>query len=228
MVNVIYNGVDPDVLFGLSPSGRDLIDRLALLTNDLSLLMPVRITQAKNIELGLQLVAALKTRGFQVRLLVTGPPDPHDTQNMTYYRSLQALRLQLKVEQEARFVFESGPDPEQVYFIDEQMVAELFWVSDALFMPSHREGFGMPVLEAGLVGLPVICTDIPAAQEIGGEDVWRVDASAAPELITDLILARLQHSQVYQLRRRVRQNYSWPAIFRREIGPLLSGEKVAP
>ncbi len=219
---MVYNGVDPDVLWGLSSEGRALIDRLNVLAGDLILLMPVRVTQAKNIEYAMHVMSALKLYGCHARLIVTGPPDPHDTQSMAYFHSLLRLRTLLRVEQAVRFVFESGLDPEQPYFIDEQQVAELFRVSDLVFMPSHREGFGMPVLEAGLIGIPVICTDMPAAQEIGGEDVLWFKATDAPESVAELILAWARRSSRHRLRRRVRQNYTWSAIFQHDIEPLLT------
>ncbi|NIV33879.1 MAG: hypothetical protein GWN58_31850, partial [Anaerolineae bacterium] len=75
-------------------------------------------------------------------------PDPHDAASMAYFRSLQDLREELGVEEEMRFVFESGPDPDRGYIIDASVVGDLFRVSDLMFMPSHREGFAMPVLEA--------------------------------------------------------------------------------
>ncbi len=221
-IQVIYNGVDPAVLLGLSPNGRALIERLDLPASDLIVLMPVRITTAKNIELALRIMAVLKARGCRPRLVVTGPPDPHDAESLSYFQSLRELRAQLNVESEARFVFESGPSPDQPYFIDEQQVAELFRVSDVVFMPSHREGFGLPVLEAGLIGIPVVCTDVPAAREIGGEDVLRFDTTESPESVADLIQAWAQHSPVHRLRRRIKQDYSWSAIFQHEIAPLLA------
>jgi glycosyltransferase involved in cell wall biosynthesis len=223
LIQVIYNGVDPAVLLGLSANGRALIERLGVRDGDLILLMPVRITTAKNIELALQVTAVLKARGCQPRLVITGPPDPHDRDSLVYLQLLRKLRRQLDVESDARFVFESGSDSTQPCVIDEQLVAELLRVSDVLFMPSQREGFGMPILEAGLIGIPVVCTNsVPAAQEIGGEDVVRFDANDSPEFIADLIQARTQHSPAQRLRRRIKQDYSWPAIFRREIAPLLA------
>jgi glycosyltransferase involved in cell wall biosynthesis len=221
---VIYNGVNPEVLLGLSAEGYTLVTRLGLLESDLVLLMPVRVTRAKNIEYALHVVAALKARGCRPRLIVTGPPDPHDVESMAYFQALQALRKQLGVEEEMRFIFESGPDSDHPLVIDERVVGDLFRVSDIVFMPSHREGFGMPVLEAGLVGVPVVCTLIPAAEEIGGEDVTVFDAAKDPARLAEQILAWAEQSSMHRLRRRVQQNYTWRTIFHKDIKPLLDGE----
>ncbi len=59
-IRVIYNGVDPKKLLALSDAGIALISRLGLWDSDINLLMPVRVTQAKNIELALGVVAAFK------------------------------------------------------------------------------------------------------------------------------------------------------------------------
>ncbi len=45
----------------------------------------------------------------------------------------------------------------------------LYQGCDALVFPSLYEGFGLPVLEAMLAGVPVITADIPACREIGGD-----------------------------------------------------------
>lgn len=225
-IHVIYNGVDPDALLGLSPEGHALVNQLGLLESDLVLLMPVRVTQAKNIEYALRVVAALKARGHRPKLVLTGPPDPHDAKSMAYFRKLQALRAQLGVEEEMRFVFESGPEPDQPHTIDERVVGDLFRASDAMFMPSHREGFGMPVLEAGLVGLPVLSsTNVPAAEEIGGKDVTLFDTDQDPDQVAEQILAWAERSPEHRLRRRVRQYYTWNAIFERDIKPLILAQK---
>jgi glycosyltransferase involved in cell wall biosynthesis len=221
-IQVVYNGVDPELLLGLSPEGQALAGRLELLESDLVLLMPVRVTQAKNIELALQVVAALKRRGKRPRLVLTGPPDPHDAASMAYFEELLALRRELGLAHEMRFVFEAGPHPGQSYRIDQPVVAELYRLSDLLFMPSRREGFGMPVLEAALVGLPVISTSIPASVEIGDGDLTLVGVSDDPEAVAEQILRLLEGDPAYRLRVKVRQRYTWEAIFRGDIEPLLA------
>ncbi len=224
-IPVIYNGVDPAELLALSDVGRALINRLNLWDSDLNLLMPVRVTQAKNIELALRVVAALQKRGCRTKLVVTGPPDPHDSTNMEYFRSLLSLREQLGIVQEARFVYESGPTSEP-FFVEMSIVAELLRFSDALFMPSHREGFGMPILEAGLVGIPVYCADkIPATNEIGKQDVFRFSPDASPDQVVDLILQSVEQNPILRLRQRVRHELTWRSIFQHQIQPLIDRGK---
>jgi glycosyltransferase involved in cell wall biosynthesis len=220
-IHVVYNGVDPGPLLGLSAEGEALVGRLALLSSDLILIMPVRVTQAKNIEYALEVVAALKARGCRSKLVLTGPPDPHDATSMAYFRGLQALRQDLSVVDEVRFVFESGPSSDQAFTVESEVVGDLYRVSDLMFMPSHREGFAMPVLEAGLVGIPVVSTEVPAAMEIGGDDVIVFDQDDPPDRLAGRILAWAEGNPVHRLRRRVRQNYTWQAIFHRDFEPLL-------
>lgn len=221
-IEVIYNGVDPYVWYGLSAESWGLVHRLDLLSADLIMIMPVRVTQAKNIELALRVLSALKSRACLPRLLVTGPPDPHEPASMDYYRSLLAMRKSLGVQEEMVFVYESGPDPREPYLVSQSIVADLMRVSDVMFMPSHREGFGMPVLEAGLLGIPVVCSEkVPAAREIGRSNIMLFDPEASPESIADRILSGTSASQTVQFRRQVRQSLAWERIFTRQILPLL-------
>jgi len=221
-IRVIYNGVNPNDLFALSNVGRALIERLNLWESDLNLLMPVRVTQAKNIELALHVAAALKARSIHPKFIVTGPPDPHDQLNMEYFHSLLSLREQLGIDQEVRFIYESGTSYPEPLVIGISLVAELLRMSDALFMPSRREGFGMPILEAGLIGIPVFCADtIPAAREIAARNIVMFSPEASPDQVADLILQTMESSPIHRLRRRVRQNLTWEKIFQHEILPLL-------
>lgn len=220
-IHVIYDGVDPADLYSLSEDGQALIDRLDLTKADLILLMPVRITQAKNIEFALQIIASLKDSGIRPKLVVTGPPDPHDPGDMQYYQSLLELRQRLHVEQEARFVYEAGLQPGEGYTIGLPQVRELYRACDVLFMPSHREGFGMPILEAGMIGMPIFSTGTPATEEIGGQEVVPFSPEDPAVKVAEMILSWAQASSTQRLRQRIRQSFTWQAIFHQDILPLL-------
>ena len=226
-IDVIYNGVDPCVWYGLTPKGWDLVRQLDLLSGDLILLMPVRMTQAKNIELAALVLAELKKLNCRPRLVVTGPPDPHKSDSMEYYRGLLNLREELGLKNEMHFVFEMGGDVDHPNLISQQVVTDLLRVSDVLFMPSHREGFGMPVLEAGLVGVPVVASHhVPAAREIGGKNVYLFNPQADAKKIAQLILKSTTEAPSCRFRKQVRQNFTWERIFQQKIEPYLTGKAV--
>jgi mannosylglucosylglycerate synthase len=216
-ISVIYNGVDPQALYGLGGDSQRIVEAFGLLESDLVMLMPVRVTQAKNIEMACRVAAALKQRDIHVRIVVTGPPDPHDPASLEYYHSLLALREQLGVQDELRFVYEL----EDGLKIDLETVATLYRSADLAFIPSHREGFGMPVLEAGLVGLPVFSTGIPASAELGGDAVRFFKANDDPGAVAGQIADWAAADPLHRMKRRVRQSYTWQAIFAQQILPLI-------
>lgn len=47
-------------------------------------------------------------------------------------------------------------------------VEDLIASARALLLPSFAEGYGMPIAEALQIGVPVICSDLPAHREVGG------------------------------------------------------------
>jgi glycosyltransferase involved in cell wall biosynthesis len=220
-IQVVYNGVDAKTLLGLSDSAMRIVSACRLLESDLTLLMPVRVTQAKNIEFALHTLAEIKQTGLHPRLILTGPPDPHDPHNMAYFESLKSLRDQLGLQENMTFLYELDGSEGQPLTISMTVVGELFRVADLLLMPSHREGFGMPILEAGLCGLAVFSAPIPATVEIGQSDVHWIDITQAPAQTAQQIMDWYNTHQTVQMRKKVRQQYTWEALFQHNIQPLL-------
>lgn len=54
-------------------------------------------------------------------------------------------------------------------YLEREDMPALFSGASVYFMPSLYEGFGMPILEARKCGTSVICSDVPAMREAGGE-----------------------------------------------------------
>ena len=82
----------------------------------------------------------------------------------------------------------------------------------------------MPVVEAGLLGLPVVASEtVPAAGEIGGEDVLLFTLDQPPQTLAKQLTPWLEADKRLRLARRMRQGFTWEAIFRNDIEPLLYG-----
>jgi glycosyltransferase involved in cell wall biosynthesis len=213
---VIPNGVDVSRFFKLESLTNDLVEQLDLLNASPILLLPVRITPRKNIELALQVIARIKDRFPRVMLIVTGPLGPHNVANAEYFRKLQALRQDLLLEKNVCFLAELV----QGYLPDE-VVSDFYQLSDVLILPSREEGFGIPVLEAGLVGLPIFCADIPPLRDLGLAYVnyFSPDGSAAE--IASIILEYLATNPVAGFRTRVRSQFAWREIYHKQIDLLI-------
>ncbi len=220
-IHVIPNGVDPVALLRLGELGQRLVNAFGLLEADVIALMPVRVTRAKNVEYALHVMAALVGLGLHARLVVTGPADPHDPDGQNYFRELLQLRRELQLEDKVHFGYE-GTVPGVPRLLSAEVVAELYRVSDLVLMPSRREGFGIPVFEGGLSGKPVFVTAMPAVSETGAELVHLIRPDESPEQLAARIKAWADEDVTQRLRQKVRQQYTWSALFSRAIEPLLA------
>lgn len=79
----------------------------------------------------------------------------------------------------------------------------------------------MPVLEAGLAGVPVAATQIPAALEVAHQEALIFQLDDTPQQVAARILSMLDSNPISRLRRRIRLEYTWEAIFARDIEPML-------
>lgn len=215
-ISVIPNGLDRERFLGLGGRTRELLAPLALADAAPVLLLPARIAPRKNVELALRVLADLRAAGDDARLLVTGAPDPHDPASGALLRQLRSLRDRLGLETAAHFLADNGAG------LPEAVVTDLYRVADALFLPSHDEGFGLPVLEAAASRLPVFCTDLPSFRAIAGPAATYFPSNAGPARIADLVRRRLAADPAYDLAVRARRRYDWQRIYREQIGPLIA------
>jgi glycosyltransferase involved in cell wall biosynthesis len=222
-IPVITPGVDAGAFFGWTATMRHLARQLDLLEADLLLLVPVRLTRRKNVELALHILAALRAQtALDCRLIVTGPPGPHNPANRAYLESLLALRASLGLGSSAHFLYECGPEPGMPLLVDDPTLSNLYQLADALLFPSLQEGFGIPILEAGLARLPIFCADIPPLRQTAGADAYYFDPAAAPPAeVAAAIWSSLSQSAPYRLGGRVRHNYQWDQIIARQLIPFM-------
>ncbi len=201
-VTVIPNGID-------ATGGR-----LELAGGFPILFHPTRILRRKNIGLGIRVVAALKRLSLNPRLVISGAPEPFSGQLQSYRAELDAEIFSAELQSNVFFLGDETS-------LTDAEISELYAVSDALFFPSEHEGFGLPMLEAGLRGLPIFASDkqpLAALAEKNGL-VFRPDTDAT-RLAFD-IAGFLENSAASQVRRRVRSDFDWQHIYQKHILSLL-------
>lgn len=219
-ITVVVPGIDPPRFWNWTPTMQEIENSLHLLNADGILLLPARLTRRKNIALALDVLAEIRSQsGRDFRLIVTGPPGPHNPANPGYLGELLDLRRTLGLDQAAHFLYELADPP---LIPDDGTMFNLYQLADALFFPSIQEGFGIPILEAGLAGIPVFCSAIPAFRTTGQDDVTYFDPiRETAVVIAQRMLQQLDTLPSFRLRVRVRQRYRWDEIISRELIPLL-------
>ena len=98
---------------------------------------------------------------------------------------------------------------------------------DEILSYGDREGreIALDILEAGLAGIPIVCTDVPAGNEIGGRDVVTFDLQDTSRTSPAVCEGSSCRTSQHRLRRRVRQRYTWQAIIERDIKPLIDRQE---
>ena len=218
--HVIPNGIDPSALLKLGTRARDLVARFGLISTDVVMLAPVRITKRKNLEWAIRAAAGVRASGRSVQLLITGPPGPHNPRSFEYVADLKRLTDELGLRESVRFLFEERTGPTGDYAVDAATLSDLYMLSDVVVLPSISEGFGLPLAEAAVFRVPVVCTDLPTFRELAPDGAVFVPAAAGSHAFTAAVLSAID-SPPARLRRHVLSALSWDRLITERIEPLL-------
>jgi glycosyltransferase involved in cell wall biosynthesis len=101
-------------------------------------------------------------------------------------------------------------------FVDRATLGAVYRRSVLALLPSDREGFGLPIVEALACGTPMVASDIPVLREIGSDAVTYcpvADAGAWVATIARLLRERDADAAAWQARRSAglarAQAFSW-------------------
>ena len=215
-IHVVSNGVDVGKFLKLEEQTLGYIKKFDLLQASPLILLPVRITSRKNIELALQILAVLRNELPSAQMVVTGPLGPHNPANLQYFEKLSVLREELGLKKSVHFLAELTSE-----FIPDEVISDFYKLSDALLFPSFEEGFGIPILEAGFAGIPVFCSDIPPLKNLGEEHVSYFSPEEDPHKVAAMMIEHFAKDRVFGLRASIREQFTWERIYATRIAPLL-------
>ena len=101
-------------------------------------------------------------------------------------------------------------------FVTRAVLAAVYRRAALVLLPSNREGFGLPVIEAMACGTPIVCSDLPVLREVGGpaaEYCAADDPAAWATKIAALLDERAHHPFAWAARQEAgvarASNFSW-------------------
>jgi glycosyltransferase involved in cell wall biosynthesis len=188
----------PDDALSVIPNGTDTVTAAELESvaevEAARLLGPRRLTELlhvgstidrKRIDVLLDVFAAVRRVRPDVRLTRVGGP----------FTTAQRLRARDLGIEDAIIVLP---------FVDRVTLAAVYRRSALALLPSAREGFGLPVVEALACGTPVVASDIAALREVGGTAASYVatgDVSAWTTTVLALLEERDRNREAWDSRR---------------------------
>ncbi len=163
-IRVVYNGLHPRYKPDPDTARKDPPE----------ILYVGRLDPYKNVP---QLISAFgesrKKLPLGTRLRIIGPPDERYPEAMSIARQLDLF-----------------PHMDWEGHVDDTTLLEAYRRASVVVLPSHYEGFGLPVAEAMACGTPVICSNASSLPEVAGEDALYVppgDLHALADALTEVL-----------------------------------------
>ena len=160
---VVYNSLP--LLEILSPDVQKVAEHIDLLSADILVIYPGRLTTGKRFEKVAALSGAIQRKTEQYTKVVFCDFPSADIPSQIYKRTIQTEGMKFGLEKED-LIFTSDLGYEQGF--PRRGVFELFSLSNLFICPSYSESFGLTVLEAASRGNFLVLNEaVPALKELG-------------------------------------------------------------
>ncbi len=144
-IRVVLNGIDPEFLPEPSDVAREWAVGHLGHAEGTDLLHVGTDIPRKRVDRLLRIVAAVRESGLPARLVRVGSPLTGEHKALARQLNVPVLELP---------------------FVDRDALRAIYERCAVLLLPSDREGFGLPVIEAFAAGRPAVISDIPALREV--------------------------------------------------------------
>lgn len=148
-------------------------------------------------------------RGYSGKLLITG-----NVSGAPYQRKMKKIcdASVRETGMENRIVFTG--------YVSEQELDSLFRMAGLLIYPSLYEGFGIPILEAMKMGLPVITSNISAMPEVAGGAAYLVDPNSIEDMtsaMSEVLQNRILREEMIEKGLELVHPYTWKNVSERYL-----------
>jgi len=144
-VQLIYNGIDITIF---KKRDTDYRRKLGINNNAILVTFVGRLIYAKGVQDLISAFPKIRTATHDTKLLIVG--------DGPYKANLEKLAYQNDCRSDILFLGQKNQDD----------IIDILNATDVFVNPSYSEGFGMSVLEAASVGLPIVTTDVGNTRKI--------------------------------------------------------------
>ena len=180
-IEVIYEGYDSNYQLPITNYQSISNDQLPIYKP--YLLFIGRLEKRKNIEGILETYKILKEKyNIPHQLVLAGGPG--------YGYDIIKLKIKnyFKIKNSKLKIIELG-------YIDESSKWQLLSNADIFLFPTFYEGFGLPILEAQSLGVPVVCSDVSSLPEVAGKAAIFCDPKS-PQSIAEAVYSLISNTEL--------------------------------
>lgn len=193
-VRVVPHPTDIAEFFGMSKEVEGILYEYDILQADAITTYPIRLDRGKQVEFVIKTMAALKSFGLSIRIIVV---DFHSTggDKVAYRDELKQLGIDLGLNNQ-ELIFTSELKEEWKYEVDPRIVGMFQAISNVFIMPSVSETYSLITQEAALTKQVVVLNyDFPPFRAIYGENAIYRKYSSRFDVMADPKEAVLPNSE---------------------------------
>lgn len=178
---------------GMDKNTEKLVYKKDILSADAICTYPIRLDRGKQAQYVIRTMAMLKDLGQKVRVIIV---DFHSTggDKLTYRDELKEVGIDYGLSKD-ELIFVSEENEEWSHEVPQNVVRDLFLLSNVFILPSVSETYSLIAQEAMLCGnIVVLNKDFPPFRAIYGDNPIYKKYSSAFDVQADLAEARTQDS----------------------------------
>jgi mannosylglucosylglycerate synthase len=215
-ITTIPDGIDLYQFLEIEPTIQQLWENNLLRYAFPLITSPVNITERKNIEYNIEIVAELKQHYPAIKYLITGQPSRHrDTDEYTH--TIESRIQSLGLSDDILLLKDWRKDS-----LAASELHDLYSLSDAIFYFSKSENFGLPILESFMTKTLIFTSALDVFSEIGTRFLHSIDYhNTSPREAAAFIYTIIEETQTLGASYHVRTTYHLPDILGKLLIPLI-------